>query len=331
MELPLYELLINDEDESGVDFIALVDDPAIKKGWQAFKSEVSIIVCKDCGHSWDIKDGGKEPYMCVCGMDNTPQKDMFVSYTDYPEQAKENAKIALRYAEENGWGDCGTSVGKARANQLANGEAITRDTIARMSAFERHRQSSQKELGDGCGRLMWLCWGGDAGIEWAAKKLEQIDRKEKFCFKADTEKRIISGAAMIADLPILRRRKDGSEYYVMFKADTIKSIVEKFFKNQYSNNFNIMHRKNILAEGVYLIESMLIDSQRGIKTPLGFDELSEGSWFISCKVDNDKVWEDYIKTGVFSGFSVEGEFTQKKVSHANKQLDEIMSILNSVK
>jgi hypothetical protein len=117
----------------------------------------------------------------------------------------------------------------------------------------------------------------------------------------------------------------------MFKADTIKSIVEKFFKNQYSNNFNIMHRKNILAEGVYLIESMLIDSERGIKTPLGFDELSEGSWFISCKVDNDKVWEDYIKTGVFSGFSVEGEFTQKKVSHANKQLDDIMAILNSVK
>ena len=193
MELPLYELLINDEDESGVDFIALVDDPAIKKGWQAFSAVQSMT------------------------------------------------------------------------------------------------------------------------------------------FKADTEKRIISGAAMIADLPILRRRKDGSEYYVMFKADTIKSIVEKFFKNQYSNNFNFMHRKNLLAEGVYLIESMLIDSERGIKTPLGFDELSEGSWFISCKVDNDKVWEDYIKTGVFSGFSVEGEFTQKKVSHANKQLDDIIAILNSVK
>lgn len=35
MELPLYELLIDEADESGVDFIALVDDPAIKKGWQA--------------------------------------------------------------------------------------------------------------------------------------------------------------------------------------------------------------------------------------------------------------------------------------------------------
>lgn len=96
------------------------------------------------------------------------------SYTDYPKQATENAKIALRWAEENGWGSCGTPVGKQRANQLAKGEPISEDTIARMAAFERHRQNSDKELGDGCGRLMWLAWGGDAGIEWAQRKLEQI-------------------------------------------------------------------------------------------------------------------------------------------------------------
>jgi hypothetical protein len=99
------------------------------------------------------------------------------SYTDYPEQATENAKIALRYVEENGWGSCGTAVGKVRANQLANREPISEDTISRMASFERHRENSQKELGDGCGRLMWLCWGGDAGIEWAQRKLEQIKNK----------------------------------------------------------------------------------------------------------------------------------------------------------
>ncbi len=55
------------------------------------------------------------------------------SYTDYPKQASENAKIALRWAEENGWGSCGTDVGKQRANQLAKNEPISRDTIARMA------------------------------------------------------------------------------------------------------------------------------------------------------------------------------------------------------
>jgi hypothetical protein len=99
----------------------------------------------------------------------------FETYDDYPKEAQENAKIALRWAEKNGWGSCGTPVGKVRANQLANGENISRETISRMAGFERHRQNSQKELGDGCGRLMWLAWGGDAGIEWAQRKLQQID------------------------------------------------------------------------------------------------------------------------------------------------------------
>jgi hypothetical protein len=109
----------------------------------------------------------------------------FVSYTDYPKAATENAKIALRWAEENGWGSCGTPVGKQRANQLANGEAISEETISRMAAFERHRQNSQKELGDGCGRLMWLAWGGDEGVEWASRKLKQI-REEKLSIDIDT-------------------------------------------------------------------------------------------------------------------------------------------------
>jgi hypothetical protein len=109
----------------------------------------------------------KEP---VEGIEN------FESYDDYPEAAKRNAQIALDWAEKNGWGSCGTSVGKQRANQLAKGEPISEETIARMAAFERHRQNSQKELGDGCGRLMWQAWGGDEGVEWASRKLEQIRR-----------------------------------------------------------------------------------------------------------------------------------------------------------
>lgn len=111
------------------------------------------------------------------------------SYSDYPKEAQENAKIALRWAEKWGWGSCGTAVGKIRANQLANGEAISRETIARMAGFERHRQNSQKELGDGCGRLMWLAWGGDAGIEWAQRKLEQIDTENFKIINGNTRTR----------------------------------------------------------------------------------------------------------------------------------------------
>lgn len=97
------------------------------------------------------------------------------SYTDYPEGAINNAKRALDYAEKNGWGNCGTAVGKARANQLANKEPISRDTIARMASFKRHQQYKDVPYDKGCGGIMWDAWGGDAGIEWAIRKLKEID------------------------------------------------------------------------------------------------------------------------------------------------------------
>lgn len=157
----IVELLIDEIDNiSGFDAVALVNSPAHEAGFHAFNNQ-------------DIEDAIVFQVIKMA-MEELLEKEEFESYTDYPKQATENAKIALRWVEENGWGDCGTAVGKARANQLAKGEPISEETISRMAAFERHRQNSDKELGDGCGRLMWLCWGGDAGIEWAQRKLQEI-------------------------------------------------------------------------------------------------------------------------------------------------------------
>lgn len=97
------------------------------------------------------------------------------TYNDYPDAAVNNAKRVLKWVAENGWGSCGTPVGKIRANQLANREGISRDTIARMSAFKRHQQNKDVPYGEGCGGLMWDAWGGTEGIEWASRKLNQID------------------------------------------------------------------------------------------------------------------------------------------------------------
>lgn len=98
------------------------------------------------------------------------------SYNDYPQAATDNAKRALAYAEKNGWGECGTPVGKQRANQLANRENISRDTIARMASFKRHQQHKDVPYEEGCGGLIWDAWGGTEGIEWAINKLKQIDK-----------------------------------------------------------------------------------------------------------------------------------------------------------
>jgi hypothetical protein len=107
------------------------------------------------------------------------KKTELESYSDYPEGAKNNAKRALKWVEKNGWGSCGEATGKARANQLAKGEPISRDTIARMASFKRHQQHKDVPYSEGCGGLMWDAWGGSAGINWAIGKLKEIDLKLK--------------------------------------------------------------------------------------------------------------------------------------------------------
>ena len=100
-----------------------------------------------------------------------------MTYNDYPEAASNNAKRAIKYKEENG-SSCGTNIGWIRAGQLARKENISRDVIARMASFKRHQQHKDVPYSEGCGGIMWDAWGGDAGIEWAIRKLEQIDKNK---------------------------------------------------------------------------------------------------------------------------------------------------------
>ena len=100
------------------------------------------------------------------------------SYSDYPDAVANNARRALEWAEKNGWGSCGTAVGKRRANQLASKQAITVSTIKRMRSFlARHAGDlkSSKSYGDGCGKLMYDAWGGKAALRWAESKLNKLD------------------------------------------------------------------------------------------------------------------------------------------------------------
>lgn len=99
------------------------------------------------------------------------------SYSDYPDSVKNNAKRVLKYVEENGWGSCGTDVGKQRANQLANGEPLSLDTVKRMYSYlSRHKVDleTSTSYSDGCGLLMYDAWGGRAGLAWSKSKLREL-------------------------------------------------------------------------------------------------------------------------------------------------------------
>ena len=130
----------------------------------------------------------------------------------------------------------------------------------------------------------------------------QAFNNTQYKFSANAEKRIISGPLMVADLPIYRRDERG-EYYGLFTSEDIFNLRNKFFKQSKDKEVNMMHDPNMKVEGVYMIESFLIDSTRGIFSPKGYN-LTDGSWFGSYKVDNEEVWNDLIKTGDFKGFEI---------------------------
>ena len=110
-------------------------------------------------------------------MDDEKNQVVNKSYNDYPESASNNAKRALKWLKENdNPNDCLTAVGFQRANQLANREGLSRDVIARMAQFKRHQQNKDVPYDEGCGGIAWDCWGGTSGIEWAIKKIKQIDK-----------------------------------------------------------------------------------------------------------------------------------------------------------
>jgi len=90
-----------------------------------------------------------------------------------------------------------------------------------------------------------------------------------------------------------------------------------------------MHEKEI--KDVYMIESFIVDETLGINAPVAFKDISQGSWLITVKVDNNEVWDDFIKTGKFKAFSIEGLFEYEKINEAEESvLEEIADIVKGV-
>lgn len=101
-------------------------------------------------------------------------------WNNYPKAASENAARALKHREDNG-SDCGTPVGWTRANQLANRETISDETLVRTYSFlSRAKTYDQGDFTDAdgkeiCGSIMYAAWGGDEMLRWAKRTIEQME------------------------------------------------------------------------------------------------------------------------------------------------------------
>lgn len=144
--------------------------------------------------------------------------------------------------------------------------------------------------------------------------------------QVDTEKRILMGPVLIPEKPIFRRNGE-DEYYIYFSKNTVNKASQLFFKNGNQNNWTLEHDKQI--KGLTVVESWIVEDTQKDKSAIYNLSVPVGTWMASVKVEDDGIWNDFVKTGKVKGFSLEGYFadkleTKKELSKQNKK-DEIIN------
>ena len=126
--------------------------------------------------------------------------------------------------------------------------------------------------------------------------------------EVNQEKKILMGAALIPNKMIYRR--DGErEYNVYFSKETIEKTSQLFFKNGNQGESTLEHEMGI--KGLTVVESWIVADEQKDKSRAYNMNVPVGTWMVSVKVDNDEIWDDYVKTGKVKGFSIEGYFADK--------------------
>lgn len=128
---------------------------------------------------------------------------------------------------------------------------------------------------------------------------------------SDDEKRIVTGVLLRPNILIYRNLPPFGEMYWTLEASSIETIRDKFHKQNNGKNVTLDHKISI--EDCYLIESYIVDRNKGI-LPADFSEIEDGSWVVSYKIENDEVWEAIKLNKSFKGFSVEGVVIQNLIS-----------------
>ena len=149
--------------------------------------------------------------------------------------------------------------------------------------------------------------------------------------KVDDEKRILMGAALIPNKNIYRRNGE-DEYYIFFSNDTVRKASELFLMNSNQNNATLEHDKKL--KDLSVVESWIVEDTEMDKSKKYGLNAPVGTWMVTMKVNNDAIWNDFVKTGKVKGFSIEGYFADKlemslKQAEEQELIEKIKEIINN--
>lgn len=123
-----------------------------------------------------------------------------------PQAVRNEAKQALEWIKDGKAGSGFTATGRTRAEQLANGEALSVETVLRMYSFFSRHEVDKKATGfhsgeEGFptpGRVAWSAWGGDSGFTWSRSIREKLAARSAIIIGETMEQRDLE---TVPDLP----------------------------------------------------------------------------------------------------------------------------------
>tara|TARA_B110000908_G_scaffold157323_1_gene197358 strand:- start:943 stop:1527 length:585 start_codon:yes stop_codon:yes gene_type:complete len=147
--------------------------------------------------------------------------------------------------------------------------------------------------------------------------------------EVNSEKKILMGPLLIPNKPIYRNGSEG-EYYIYFSKETIEKASQMFLQNGNQSNSTLEHARAL--NGLTLVESWLVEDKAKDKSAVYGLDVPVGTWMGSVKVNNDSVWNEFVKTKKVKGFSIEGYFADK-MEAPKEAIEEQMAeqLLNQIK
>ncbi len=163
-------------------------------------------------------------------------------------------------------------------------------------------------------------------VEYPAIEENFVALKEQITLaEVDKEKHILMGAALVPQKPIYRKNGD-EEFYIFFSKETIEKVSQLFLKNSKHKNATMEHDYQLTD--MTIVESWIVEDAVHDKSRKFGMEVPVGTWMVSMKVEDDSVWNDYVKTGKVKGFSIEGYFADRyQMSEEDKLINEIKEII----
>ena len=155
--------------------------------------------------------------------------------------------------------------------------------------------------------------------DFVALKNEQVIQLAE----VDKEKKILLGALLIPNKPIFRKSGD-EEYYIYFSRDTVRKASQIYLQKGNQNNSTLEHKHTL--KGLSLVESWIVEDPKKDKIALYGLDYPVGTWVGAVKVNNDQVWDEYVKTGKVKGFSIEGYFADKADRPKDQTINDLAEI-----